>query len=188
MWENWITNYGYVALFLGAMIEGEAVLILAGYSLARGYLAPLPTYLVAVAGAAVADALYFWLGRLAGARLIRSFPRLRPLRARATLIVRRNGHTAAFLTRFAYGLRLVLPMMIGALRMRPVIFHIFAGIAALCFAALYLGSGYLFGQAIGRLLARVSGWETIIVVGVLALGAVILAIREWRLYHAKPER
>jgi membrane protein DedA with SNARE-associated domain len=187
MWEQWITTYGYFALFLGAMVEGEAVLILAGYSIARGYLHPLPTYLVAVAGAGVADAFYFWIGRSFGARLVRSFPRMRPLRARATLFMRRNGHTAAFLVRFAYGLRMVLPTMIGALRMRPAIFHIFASIAALCFAAIYLGIGYLFGQAIERLLIRVTGWETVLVVGVLIAGALAVAIREWRLYHNSPE-
>jgi membrane protein DedA with SNARE-associated domain len=188
MWEHWIATYGYFALFLGTMLEGEAVLIIAGYSLARGYLDPAPTYLVAVSAAATADAMYFWLGRSFGARMVRAFPRLRPLRARATLFVRRNGHTAAFLSRFAYGLRLVLPMMIGALRMRPAIFHIFAALAAVCFAAVYLCVGYLFGQAIATLIGRVSAWETAIVVGVLLLGILAVAYRDWRIYRSdRPE-
>jgi membrane protein DedA with SNARE-associated domain len=188
MWANWIASYGYLALFLGTMLEGEAVLIIAGYSLARGYLDPVPTYLVAVCGAATADATYFWLGRSFGARMVRAFPRLRPLRARATLFVRRNGHTAAFLSRFAYGLRLVLPMMIGALRMRPAIFHIFAALGAICFAAVYLCVGYLFGQAIATLIGRVSAWETAIVVGVLLLGVLAVAYRDWRIYHSDRSR
>lgn len=187
MWEHWITTYGYFALFAGAMLEGEAVLILAGYSVARGYLDPVTAYLVAVSGAATADAGYFWLGRRFGGRLIRSFPRLRPIRARATLLMRRNGHTAAFLARFAYGLRLVLPIMIGALRMRPAIFHIFAGIAAVCFGGVYLGIGYLFGEAIERFLVQVTGRETALILGVLAIGLLLVVVRQWRLYHAESE-
>jgi membrane protein DedA with SNARE-associated domain len=187
MWEHWITNYGFIALFLGAMLEGEAVLILAGYSVARGYLPPLPTFFVAVAGAATADSFYFWLGRRFGAKLIRSFRRLRPLRARATLFVRRKGHAAVFLARFAYGLRFVLPTIMGAIRIRPGIFHPFALLAAFCFAALYLTIGYVFGQAIEEFLIRVHGWETAFFTGMLILGVLALVVRQWRLYHSSPE-
>lgn len=185
MWESWIQSYGYFALFLGAMLEGEAVLIVAGYTLSRGYLDPIPAFLVAAAGATVGDGLYFWIGRRFGARLIRGRPKLRPLRARATLLIRRRGHSAAFLQRFAYGLRMVLLVVLGAVRMRPLTFHLFDALSALCFAALYLTLGYLFGQAIQEFLGRVGPWETALIVGVLVLGAVTWALREWWLSRAK---
>lgn len=184
MWEQWITRYGYLALFLGTMVEGEAVLIVAGYAIARGYLDPLPTYLVAVAGGMTADTAYFWLGRSFGAKLVRSHPRFRPLRARATLFLRRRGHSAAFLTRFAYGLRIVLPIMIGALRMRPGVYHLFDALGALTFAATYLLAGALFGPVLAALAARVGAREGLLLAGTLALGLVALAVRQWRIYRA----
>jgi membrane protein DedA with SNARE-associated domain len=186
MWAHWIQQYGYLALFLGTMVEGEAVLVLAGYSVAQGYLAPLRVFLLALAACITADSGYFWLGRTLGIGPIRSRPRLRPLRIRATAFVRRRGRSAAFLTRFAYGLRLVIPILLGAIRMRPSVFHRGQALGALCFTSLYLSVGFLFGRSIEAVIDRAPPWETLLVVGIPALGLVAWAVREWRIYHGPP--
>ncbi|HEV2150367.1 MAG TPA: DedA family protein [Longimicrobiaceae bacterium] len=184
---NWIEQYGYLAVFVGGILEGETTFVIAGYAASRGYLEVLPTYLAAVAGAMTGDLTYFWLGRWQGPRLVRAFPALRKLRARAVLILRRWGRATAFLARFAYGLRIVLPISMGAARMRFPVFAAFNLLGSLCFAALYLALGYLFGETVEGMLLRVRPFEKWILLGLLALGAAIWAAREWKLFHPKPE-
>lgn len=187
MWVGWIEQYGYLAVFFGMVVEGEIALVLAGYTLSRGYLEPLPVFLLAIAGGTAGDTMYYLLGRHFGGRLIRRFPRLRRLRARAVLLVRRWGRSAAFLTRFAYGLRTVLPMTIGAARMPPRIFLPFNLAGSLTFALVYLTLGYLFGEAIEELLGRVKPYEKWILIGILAMGAIVWAVREWRIFRTPEE-
>jgi membrane protein DedA with SNARE-associated domain len=186
MWESWIESYGYLAVFVGSILEGETVLVLAGYSMSRGYLDPVPTFLLAVAGGTVGDSLYYWLGRRFGSRLMRSLAVPRPFRARAKMVLRRWGRQAAFTTRFAYGLRVALPLLIGTTRMPIFLFHAFNLAAAVIFAVLYLGLGFLFGEAVQEVLGRVRPYESRILLGIACLGAIFWIVREYRIFRSTP--
>ncbi len=59
---------------------------------------------------------------------------------------------------------------------------LFNALGAITFVTVYLTLGYLFGETIEDLLGRVRPYERIIL-GLLLLGALIWAVREWRLYH-----
>lgn len=184
MLEGWIERYGYLAVLIGAMLEGETVLVLAGYSVARDYLDPVPTFLLAAAGGTASDSVYYWLGRHFGARLVRSRRSLRPYRARAVLLLRRTGHAAAFLSRFAYGLRVVLPMVMGVVRMRPSVFHAYNLAGSLCFALVYLSAGYLFGEAADQMIERLRSREAALLLGIALLGLAVWLAREWWILHS----
>ncbi|CAN5631270.1 DedA family protein [soil metagenome] len=186
MWETWIENYGYLAVFFGSILEGETVLILAGYSMSRGYLDPVPTVLLAIAGGTIGDSIYYWLGRRYGVNLLRYLAVPRPYRARAKMLLRRWGRQAAFMTRFAYGLRIALPLLIGASRMPALLFHTFNLIAAAGFAALYLSLGFLFGEAVQEILGRVRPFEHMILLSVVCLGVVLWIVRKIMLLRTPP--
>jgi membrane protein DedA with SNARE-associated domain len=183
MWAQFIEAYGYLAVFVGSILEGETILVLAGFSVSLGYLEATTVFLLAVAGGMLGDATYYFLGRRYGPRVIRRFPGLRRVRARAVLFLRRWGRFAAFMTRFAYGLRIVLPMMMGAARMRPALFFTFNFMGAVSFAALYLTLGFLFGEAMEELLGRVRPYERWIVLGLILTGVTLWIARKWRLYR-----
>jgi len=185
--EQWIERIGPLAVFFGLMIEGEMALILAGYAVNHGYLELVPTLLMGTAGGVCTDALYFWLGRRYGARLLRSRPGLRPLRARAVLLLRRYGHLMAFAVRFAIGLRIVLPIVMGASRMPPRVYHLYNAFGSLTFSVVYLAVGYGFGQAIHRLIARWNLSEVHVLGAIVVIGALIWAVHEWRLSRRPPE-
>lgn len=185
---TWVEKYGLLAVFVGALLEGETAFVLAGYAAHRGYLELVPTYFTAVAGGMMADSIYYMIGRFHGQRLTRAFPSLRKPRARAVLLLRRYGRATAFLTRFAYGLRIVLSMSMGAARLRLPIYLTFNLLGSLCFAAVYLAVGYLFGETADELIRRVRGYDVWIIAGVLALGAAVWAAREYKIFHPKPEK
>src|SRR5512141_2386306 len=54
-----IAQYGYTAVFLGALFEGESVLLLAGYAAHRGYLDFSVLAGVAAIGAMTSDQFFF---------------------------------------------------------------------------------------------------------------------------------
>jgi membrane protein DedA with SNARE-associated domain len=160
--ENaWIEQYGYWAILIGAMLEGETVLVAAGYALSGGYLRPLPTFLCAVLGGMLGDVTYYLLGRRFGTALIGRFRLLRRLRARAVLLLRR----------------------FGAARFPVPLFLFYNGLGALAFGAVYLTLGYLFGEAIEEVLLRTRASEPWILLGIAALGLILWSLREWGLFR-----
>lgn len=184
---SWIEAYGYWAVFLGGVLEGETVFVAAGFGVSREYLNPVPTFLAAAAGGTAGDLAYYLLGRTFGGRLILAFPLLRPLRARAVLLLRRWGRATAFLMRFAYGLRIILPVTIGAARFPFLVFLVFNLLGSLVFAALYLSLGYLFGETLEEFLGQVGRFDRWILLGLVAVGALFWAAREWGLLHREPD-
>jgi membrane protein DedA with SNARE-associated domain len=185
--QSWIETYGLWAVLFGAFIEGETVFIAAGYAISQGYLAPGSAFLFAMIGGSLSDCTYFFLGRRYGARLMRRFSLLRRLRARATLLLRRWGRAAAFAVRFATGMRLALPIMIGSARFPIPLFVGFNLLGSAAFAALYLTLGFFFGEALGHVLERMRGREGWILLGIALLGVVVWTLRERRLLGAASE-
>jgi len=61
--DSLIVSHGYWILAVGCLLEGETVLILAGYAAHRGYLDPFWVVAVASAGGFLGGRGYFWLGR-----------------------------------------------------------------------------------------------------------------------------
>jgi len=182
---EWISEYGVWAVFAGGLFEGEAVFIAAGYAVSQGYVAAGPALLAAVLGATLGDHAWYLAGRLWGVPLLRRVPAFRRVHGRAVLWVRRWGRGAAFGLRFAYGLRSVLPLSLGAARFPPALFVPLNALGAAAFSLVYLSLGYFFGEAAERLFVRVRAFAPQVVVAVVVIGLVVWAIREWSLFHGR---
>ena len=66
-----LTDYGYLGVFIGTLMEGETVLLLAGFAAHQGYLVLGLVIAVAFVGGTLGDQIAFFLGRRYGNRLIR---------------------------------------------------------------------------------------------------------------------
>src|SRR5262249_49860975 len=110
---TWVIEYGYAAAFVGVLLEGETVLVLAGIAAHRGYLDASTLFLVGSAGAMLTDNFFFALGRLLGLPLLAHFPRLAPSVGRAQFLLDRFPCTAVLGMRFLYGTRTVGPALLG---------------------------------------------------------------------------
>lgn len=73
-----IAAYGYYAVFLGSITEGETVLVLGGIAAHRGYLDLLGVMAAAFTGGWLGDLTYFFFGRRHGNAFLARFPALRP--------------------------------------------------------------------------------------------------------------
>src|SRR5205085_12165376 len=67
----------YVIAFIWTFLEGETVILFAGFAAAQGLVDPLLLLTAAWLGSFSGDQCYFWLGRHFGVRLLDRFPRWR---------------------------------------------------------------------------------------------------------------
>src|SRR4051794_7381171 len=101
-----IQQYGYAAVFVGSVLEGETLVVLAGLAARRGYLTLQWVIVIAAAGAFLGDQLCFFAGRRMGPRVLARWPRLEPSVTRADNLLARHGAFLVIGLRFTYGLRL----------------------------------------------------------------------------------
>ncbi|EAV2403799.1 DedA family protein [Salmonella enterica] len=143
-----ITHYGYAALVIGSMAEGETVTLLGGVAAHQGLLKfPLAAAAVALGGM-MGDQLLYLLGRCYGGKIMRRFPRYHTKIRRAQKMIQRHPYLFVIGTRFMYGFRVVGPLLIGASRLPPKIFLPLNIVGALIWALLFTTLGYLGGEVI----------------------------------------
>lgn len=72
-----ITHYGYAALIIGSMAEGETITLLGGVAAHQGLL-KFPLVVLSVAlGGMIGDQVLYLLGRRYGGKILRRFSRHR---------------------------------------------------------------------------------------------------------------
>lgn len=173
-----IESYGYAAVFIGAFLEGETVLVLAGFAAERGYLLLPWAMLVAAIGGFLGDQLYFFLGRRYGSRLAARYPTVQRRAATVDGWLHRYHAPLIIGIRFMYGFRIVGPIAFGMGRVPALTFMLFNFIGACLWAVLVTGIGYLFSGAMAAMLTdskRYEHWGLAII--------VLIALSVWALYR-----
>src|SRR6185436_8633637 len=116
--------------------------------------------------------LLYWIGRWRGAWVRKRFPKTRPMMLRALKVVRRHPWRASLAVRFAYGLRLVLPLACGAARVPILVFLIASAISAAVWGYLFTILGWAFGEGILLVLDHVKKYEWYLVMVILIAVAI----------------
>lgn len=166
-----ISQYGYLAVFVGALLEGEAILVLAGFAAQQGHLSLAWVLAIAFVGGTLGDQIFFWLGKRWGGGLLRRIPGARESTLRVSRLLQRYDAWLVFGIRFMYGLRIAGPIAMGALGVAPRRFAIFNVLGAAVWAPLVGGAGYLLGHTLERLLGDIERYESRILW--TALGAMV---------------
>ena len=170
-----IAAHGYWILALGCLLEGETVLLLAGFAAHRGYLNPVAVIAIAAVSAFASNQFFFWVGRRHGTALLERWPVLARRSAEIRRLIERHASLAAVAVRFIYGVRIAGPILIGASSMPPLRFAVLNALSAIVWAFLVGAVGWLFGAAAQTILghlARIEGW---------LFAALIVALVAWRL-------
>ena len=184
-WTELLSQYGYIALFGGCLLEGETLLLLAGLA-ARGGLLSFPVVvLVAFVGGALGDQIGFFIGRRYGDRVMELMPKLEARAARVRGLIDRHAGIWIVGVRFMYGLRLVGPVVIGMSDVPVRRFLAFNLLGAAIWAVAVAGAGYLFGHALDWLLTDIERLEKLLLIG-LVVGVVVLL--GWRWYRRRGAR
>ncbi|GAB2882130.1 DedA family protein [Microvirgula curvata] len=172
-----IAQYGYLAVFAGTLLEGETVLILAGFAAHQGYLSWPLVVVTAICGGTLGDQACFFAGRHYGGSLFRRFPGWRPRVEQVNRLLLRYHGGVIVAVRFLYGLRLVGPVAIGMSEVPAWRFVLFNLIGAAIWAPLVAGVGFLFGRSLQWLFADIQRYE---VAALVLLVALSLLTAWWR--------
>lgn len=112
-WTDLIQHYGYFAIFVGSLFEGETVLMLGAYAVHQHLLNFWLLIVVAMLGGFIGDQFYYQVGRHYGKKIIQSKPELAENFDKASQFIERFPVLTILLMRFAWGLRTVLPIAVG---------------------------------------------------------------------------
>ena len=164
-------TYGYWAVALGCLLEGETVLLLAGFAAHRGYLQWPVVVAVAAAAGFAGDMAFFLLGRRFAPQILARGPQVAAQRQRLDGWLQRYDAWVVVSVRFLYGFRIAGPVLIGASGMAWTRFAAFNALGAVLWAVLLTGLGWFFGQAAQALLGKAQHYE-----GWLALGVIVVAL------------
>ncbi|NNA05954.1 DedA family protein [Pseudomonas lundensis] len=175
-----LATYGYWAIFIGCLLEGETILILGGMAAHQHVLKLLPVIGYASLAGMLGDQLLFWAGRYFGERLL---PRLHKQQAaidKVTSLIQHHPTVSIFSVRFLYGMRLVGPMVIGASKVSPLKFACINLVGAVMWATLFASAGYWAGEFLQRVLGDLKPYRLPIALGVVALVVAVGLIRHFR--------
>lgn len=175
--EAAIAHYGLLAIFLGAGVEGEPFALAGGVLAHRHWLPLWAAGLAAIMGSCLIDQGWFHLSRnFRHSRAVQAVT-ARPAFRRSLALIERNPVLFVLLFRFAYGLRAITAVAVGASQMPTRQFVAINIVAAIVWGAVFTGLGYSAGPVLEAVQARYGWGMTALSVGVSVLIVVLLVRR-----------
>lgn len=168
----------YIVLGASAIITEELAPIFGGIAVHEGELRLTPLIMAITLGGWIATALLYAVGRLKWETIRRRLPRTRATGTVALRVVRRNPLTASFLVRFAFGLRIVLPMACGAAQVPLYVFLPVSLVGSLAWTSVFTLVGYVAGEAAVQAMGHLSRAGEI--VGALIVTVAVFAFLRWQ--------
>ncbi|MEC5342051.1 DedA family protein [Brenneria populi] len=169
---HYITQYGYWALFVGCLLEGETITLLGGIAAHNGLLHWPWVIAMVAAGGSLGDQLLYFAGRRYGERVISRLKGQQKRIAYAQSLIACHPLLFVIGVRFMYGFRIIGPALIGAGRLPPARFVPLNILGAVLWASVFVMLGYFGGQVIESVIGDIDKKLSIL----LWLGLVILAV------------
>lgn len=187
-WESLFGAYGYAALLLGTILGGGWVLVLAGVAVQLGHLRLPWVFAICSVGGTIGYLGWFLLGRFGGRRLLARYPSLQGRLARVQRLFDRYSDLLLLTARFIYGIRALTPLALGMGRMTAPRFLVLNAVGAGLWASVFIGAGYVAGQAIDPFLGRLRQYQLPALLIALGGGILVwLIARVWgRLRQRSP--
>ncbi len=162
----------YSIVFLWTFLEGETIVVFAGFAVAQGLVDPLLLLGAAWLGSFAGDQLYFWLGRQFGVKLLDRFPRWRHGVDGALRWLERYDAGFILSFRFIYGVRNFSSFALGLSAVKWDRFLRLNFAAAGLWAASFIAIGYFLGHAFRAMLGDLARSFSLVMLGVfVAIGA-----------------
>ena len=177
--ETLLGQYGYLFVFLGSFLEGEAAVGLAGLAAHRGYLNLSLVIVTATLGSALGSQLWFHLGRWQGQSFLERRPQWQTDIQRFENLVARWQVPAILGFRFLYGTRIMGAAVLGVSRIGTWKFTLLNFAGAGLWAGLVSAGGYYLGKALGNFLGEVAAYEKWVILGIFLLAMGIGAWKFW---------
>ena len=185
-----IQAYGLWVLFIvvtlesmGVPMPGETALVTTAlYAGSTHQIDIISVVLVAATGAIIGDNIGYLIGRSIQLRLLVRYGRYirldQPRLKVGQYLFRRHGGKIVFFGRFVAFLRTFAAVLAGANRMPWPHFLLMNALGGLCWASIFGGGAYLFGEQITRVAGPVSFLLLVVAIGLVAAGIVFFRRHE----------
>jgi len=168
---------------LGLPVPAIPTMVVGGAAAMQGDYPPLAVFATAFAACVIGDGLWYLLGRLQGARVLRLLCSISlspdSCVRQTSLHFERWGGWTLVLGKFLPGIGTVSPPLAGLMRMGWWRFFVLSSLGSVLWAGLAIGAGMLFAAQVGLLLARLSELGTRAVLLLAALVAGYIALKWW---------
>ena len=165
----------YTALGASSIVFEEANPILGGIAVRHGRLGMVGVVVAVAVGTWVASIALYYVGRWRIDWVRNRWPEKRKLLDAALAIVERHPWRASLAVRFAYGLRLPVPIACGAARLPLGLYVLASGISCWVWSIAFTYLGFAFAGAALRLLHFTSRLD--VKLGFLAI--VLVCVLSW---------
>ncbi|MBB4127075.1 membrane protein DedA with SNARE-associated domain [Xanthomonas translucens] len=175
-------------IVLGTIVPALPLLFAIGVLIGLGQISGPYAVISAALGALAGDALSYWVGHRWGHQLRNYWPfkRYPQLLDRGEAMFRRNAFKSILVARYVGAIRPFVPAVAGMMKMPLRRYFIASGVAAVSWALLFLGPGWLLGQAYDAVAAVAGRLFLVLGLLVLALGlvwAIVLYGYRWSAGH-----
>jgi membrane protein DedA with SNARE-associated domain len=184
--EELIAEWGYLAVFLAACMEGETVMLLAGIASGAGLLWwPLAT-LCGATGTFLGSQAWYVMGRVAGPRVIEMRPGMRDSVEKVQGELERRGVWLFVFYRFLYGLRAVTPFALGVSGVPPWKYVPIDAVCWLVWLSAVSGLGWWLGEPALAVFEQIAGAGSSILTVAFGLLALAYLGSRWRRSRDQP--
>jgi membrane protein DedA with SNARE-associated domain len=183
--QEFLNQYGYWAVFLGSIIEGESIILTASALASLGQMSIIKVALVTFWGTLIADQAIYFAGYFYGEKsldyLQNRFPKIRPHVQKGLAFLKRHQTTYIMSFRFIYGIRIISPFIIGSQKIPFRRFSYLNFVAAVIWTILSCAAGYFLGTLIGRFTHHIGLVVLGVIGGVMLLGWILRRVRAEKL-------
>jgi membrane protein DedA with SNARE-associated domain len=170
------------ALFVGFVIPGETVALLAGAAAKLGHVSLTGVLIVVIVAAIVGDTVGYEIGRHVGPRVLqlRILDKRRRRLDQAQDFLARRGGSAVFLGRWVAFFRAVMPALAGTARMPYLKFLAFNAVGGIAWGAVVVLLGYAAGASYARVEKTFGPAAALVVLALVVLAVIVWRVREHR--------
>ncbi len=180
--ETIIERFGYWAILIGTALEGETILIVAGYLAHRGYLRLPYVICAAMLGTFIGDQTFFQVGHRFGEAFLARHPNWQARAAHVRRVFNRHRIALVMGFRFMYGIRTVSPFVIGMSGYSRKWFLVLNAASAAIWAIVIGGAGYVFGRVLESIFNQAKKVELLVIFCIVAMG---IAMWLWHLRFSR---
>ncbi|MCX5715832.1 MAG: DedA family protein [Candidatus Omnitrophica bacterium] len=180
--EQWLEQFGYLAVFIGVFFEGPLTLALAGFLAYQGYLSIIAVLLTAFIATFLYIEIVFFIGMGIGRYLMNRWPVFRRYYGRISALLERYEKLFILFFRFVYGAHTFAPLVVGMGRVKPAYFTMLNTLGAAIWTITLFLIGYFFGHVFKMLIEDIKHYEKLIALFLVAVMLVYYLIRRliWR--------
>ena len=167
--EDILSHWGYIAVFLGTVIEGEVTMIVGSFLASQRILDIKYVMLTGAIGGFIGDQIFFLLGKIGkNLNILRKLERNVKFR-KARVIAKKYGTYIILFSRYLIGMRAALSLSLGIFNVPFKQFTLLNMLSAI-FWALTVGIfGFILGKAALALLGDIKKYEWLLVLTIIVI-------------------